>query len=98
MKQTLDDRVALAGEYLAGARRRKVTELPASVLMRELAETRRQFGQVLDVIREQATACATQAATQSGPPARLRPSGRPGRPPQCRRCTGRLMPHRARAA
>ncbi|HUZ38371.1 MAG TPA: hypothetical protein VMV17_18765 [Streptosporangiaceae bacterium] len=67
MKQTLDDRVALAGEYLAGARRRKVTELPASVLMRELAETRRQFGQVLDVIREQATACATQAATQSGP-------------------------------
>jgi hypothetical protein len=48
---TADLRVPQAAEFLAGARRRKVTELPPSVLMRELAETRRQLGQVLDVVR-----------------------------------------------
>ena len=67
MKQTVDDRIGLAGEYLAGARRRKVTELPPSVLMRELAETRRQLGQVLDAAREQATSCTARAATPPGP-------------------------------
>jgi hypothetical protein len=46
---TADPRVDLAREYLTGARRRKVNTLPPSVLMRELAETRRQLGQVLDV-------------------------------------------------
>ena len=45
-----DQRVTFAREFLAGARRRKVAELPPSVLARELAECRRQLGQVLDVI------------------------------------------------
>ena len=45
-----DQRVAYAREFLAGARKRKVDQLPPSVLMRELAECRRQLGQVLDVI------------------------------------------------
>ena len=49
---TADLRVPQAREFLAGARRRKVTELPPSILMRELAEARRQLGQVLDVVRE----------------------------------------------
>jgi hypothetical protein len=44
-----DPRIALAMDYLDGARRRKVTELPPSVLVRELAETRRQLGLVLDL-------------------------------------------------
>lgn len=45
--QAADQRVAGAREYLDGARHRKVTELPPSVLVRELAETRRQLGIVL---------------------------------------------------
>jgi hypothetical protein len=57
-----DQRVALAREYLTGARRRKVDQLPPSVLMRELAETRRQLGQVLDVIDQAATLDDDQAA------------------------------------
>jgi len=64
MKQTVDDRIGLASEYLAGARRRKVTELPPSVLMRELAETRRQLGQVLDSVSE---ACTVRGTPPSGP-------------------------------
>ena len=46
--------ITQAREYLAGARRRKVNTLPPSVLMRELAETRRQLGQVLGLIEGQA--------------------------------------------
>lgn len=45
-----DQRVDRAREFLDGALKRKVTELPPSVLMRELAEARRQLGQVLDFI------------------------------------------------
>jgi hypothetical protein len=47
-----DQRVTAAREFLAGARRRKVAELPHSVLMRENAKLRRQLGQVLAVIDE----------------------------------------------
>jgi hypothetical protein len=58
-----DQRVTLAREYLTGTRRRKVDQLPPSVLMRELAETRRQLGQVLAVIAGQAASLdADQAA------------------------------------
>lgn len=49
----VDQRITLAREYLTGARRRKVDQLPPSVLVRELAETRRQLGQVLDAIDSQ---------------------------------------------
>lgn len=45
-----DARVTAAREYLDGARRRKVTELPPSLLVRECAELRRCLGQVLDVL------------------------------------------------
>ena len=45
-----DQRVTYAREFLDGSRKRKVTELPPSVLMRELAECRRHLGQVLIVI------------------------------------------------
>jgi hypothetical protein len=37
-------------EYLHGARKRKVNQLPPSILVRECAELRRQLGQTLDVI------------------------------------------------
>jgi len=47
-----DERVIYAREFLAGARKRKVTELPPSVLVRELAEARRVLGQVLDYLAE----------------------------------------------
>jgi hypothetical protein len=47
---TADLRVTTAREFLDGARRRKVTELPPSLLVRECAELRRQLAQVLDVI------------------------------------------------
>ena len=49
---TGSERVANAQEFLASARKRKVTELPPSVLMREDAELRRQLGVVLDLIGE----------------------------------------------
>jgi hypothetical protein len=45
-----DQRVTAAREFLAGARRRKVDQLPPSLLMRECAELRRLLGQVLDVL------------------------------------------------
>ena len=45
-----DPRLTAAREFLDGARGRKVGQLPASVLLREDAELRRQLGQVLDVI------------------------------------------------
>lgn len=49
---TADQRITAAAEVLAGARRRKGSTLPPSVLVREDAELRRQLGQVLDVIAE----------------------------------------------
>jgi|SRR5215831_10300099 len=53
---TADQRVTSAREYLDGARKRKVTQLPPSLLIRECAELRRHLGQLLDVIGEQAGA------------------------------------------
>jgi hypothetical protein len=50
--QTTDQRVVYAREFLSGARRRKVAELPPSVLMREDAELRRVLGQVLGYLGE----------------------------------------------
>jgi hypothetical protein len=47
---TTDLRLISAREFLTGARKRKVAELPPSLLMRECAELRRQLGQVLDVV------------------------------------------------
>lgn len=52
---TADPRVTAAREFLAGARRRKIGELPPSVLQREAAESRRQLGLVLDLIGEDGT-------------------------------------------
>ena len=49
---TAGDLITLAREFLDGARKHKVTELPPSVLVREDAELRRQLGQVLDVLAE----------------------------------------------
>lgn len=60
---TGDARVTLAREFLDGARRRKMTELPPSLLIRECAELRRQLGQVLDVIAAGACLNEDQAAT-----------------------------------
>jgi hypothetical protein len=51
-----DYRIQAAREYLDGARKRRVTELPPSLLERECAELRRTAGQLLDVITEQASA------------------------------------------
>ncbi len=50
MTTTLDERVTQAREFLDGARRRKVAELPPSLLIRECAELRRQLGQVLGAV------------------------------------------------
>ena len=51
MADTVDQRITLAREYLDEARGRSAgTELPRLILERELAETRRHLGQVLDVI------------------------------------------------
>lgn len=52
---TADQRVTSAREFLAGARRRKVTDLPPSLLERECAELRRLLGQMLDVVDEATT-------------------------------------------
>jgi hypothetical protein len=49
---TADQRLITAREFLAGARKRKVAELPPSVLMREDAELRRLLGQVLALVDE----------------------------------------------
>jgi hypothetical protein len=54
MTDTVDQRVRLAREYLDSVRRRRVTELPLMLLVRECAELRRLLGQVLDVIGEAA--------------------------------------------
>jgi hypothetical protein len=47
-----DPRVIAAREFLVSARKRKVIDLPPSVLTREDAELRRLLGQVLDYIDE----------------------------------------------
>ena len=49
---TTDQRVIYAREFLAGARRRKVADMPPSILMREDAELRRVLSQVLDVVAD----------------------------------------------
>jgi hypothetical protein len=51
-----DQRVILAREYLAGVSQQHVDQLPPSVLVRECAELRRQFGQVLTAVADQPTA------------------------------------------
>jgi hypothetical protein len=51
-----DQRVELAREYLAGARQRDINYMPPSRMMAELAETRRQLGQVLAAVADQAPA------------------------------------------
>ncbi len=52
----VDQRVIIAREYLDGARQRDINYLPPSRMQAELAETRRQLGQVLaayaDLARE----------------------------------------------
>jgi len=50
--RTSDQRVTYAREFLAGTRRRKVAELPPTVLARELAEARRVLGQLLDLVTD----------------------------------------------
>jgi hypothetical protein len=45
-------RLNAAREFLAGARRRKVAELPPSALVREDVELRRQLGQLLAFVDE----------------------------------------------
>jgi hypothetical protein len=51
---TADQRVTNAREYLGYARVIKVADLPYPALMRLAAELRRQLGQVLDAIGEEA--------------------------------------------
>ena len=60
---TADQWVISAREYLASARRRKLTQLPPSLLVRECAELRRLLGQALDVIAEDASALEEARAT-----------------------------------
>jgi hypothetical protein len=50
---TPDERVAIAKDYLQGARQRDVKYLPPTRLMVEVAETRHQLAQVLAVVAEQ---------------------------------------------
>jgi hypothetical protein len=45
-----DQRVEMAREFLTGAQRHPVDQLPPSILVRECAELRRLLGQVLDVL------------------------------------------------
>jgi hypothetical protein len=52
---TADLRVQAAREFLAGARNRRVTELPPSILVRECEQSRRALGQLLDVLDEAIT-------------------------------------------
>jgi hypothetical protein len=60
---TAGQRVTMAREFLDGARKRKVAEMPPSVLMRECAELRRLLGQVLDVISEAVTLTGADLTT-----------------------------------
>lgn len=50
-----DQRITLAREYLAAARQRDISYLPPSRMAAELAETRRQLGQVLAATTDTAT-------------------------------------------
>jgi hypothetical protein len=47
-----DQRVEIARDYLATARRTSVEQLPPSLLMRECAELRRLLGQVLGILAD----------------------------------------------
>jgi hypothetical protein len=59
-----DVRPSIAADYLASVRKHKVTHLPPSVMVREIAELRRQLGQVLDFIEDQGhTLTGAQRAT-----------------------------------
>jgi hypothetical protein len=49
---TTDQRIIYARQLLAGARRRKVADMPPSVLIREDAELRRVLAEVLDVVAD----------------------------------------------
>jgi hypothetical protein len=49
---TTEQHVVAAREFLAGARRRKIAEMPPNLLMHECAELRRLLGQVLDTLGE----------------------------------------------
>jgi hypothetical protein len=49
---TTDQRVIYAREFLEGARKRQVGELPPSVLAREDAELRRLLSKLLDVVQD----------------------------------------------
>jgi hypothetical protein len=57
-----DQRVVLAREYLADVSRTGVDQLPPTVLAREVAELRRQLGQVLAVLAERQPEVRQQAA------------------------------------
>jgi hypothetical protein len=69
-QSTTDQRVIAAREFLAGPRKRKVSELPPSVLAREDAELRRLLGKALDVIAdyedEELDENVTQVTTSGG--------------------------------
>jgi hypothetical protein len=95
-----DQRAALAREYLAAVSRTGVDQLPPTVLAREVAELRRQLGQVLAVLAERQPEAPQQAAIAGpfatdreahaaalqlgGPPAR---AGRSCRKPRTARCS-----------
>ena len=51
-----DERVEIARDYLRGARERDINFMPPSRMAAELAETRRQLGQILAAAAEEATA------------------------------------------
>jgi hypothetical protein len=57
----VDQRITLAREYLAATRARDINHLPPSRLMAEVAETRRQLGQVLAAVDGQADAAGRLA-------------------------------------
>jgi hypothetical protein len=71
-KTTADQRVIQAREYLTGARRRKVSELPQS-WSRENAELRRLLGQVLDYVTESVSLSDDQLVILARPPVVLLP-------------------------
>jgi hypothetical protein len=57
----VDQRITLAREYLAAARGRDINYMPPSRMAAELAETRRQLGQVLAAVADQADAAGRLA-------------------------------------
>ncbi|MGN6172356.1 MAG: hypothetical protein ACTHPS_05330 [Streptosporangiaceae bacterium] len=62
----VDQRITAAREYLDAARRRAVTQLPPSLLMRDLADSRMLLGWLLDVIDGQAAQLAEIRAVLAG--------------------------------